>query len=74
MVIFRENTEDIYAGIEFAAGSDEALEILKFLKRKFPKRYDKIRFNDKKKGKEYLKIAKLKDQKTRNDAFDRALG
>jgi isocitrate dehydrogenase len=62
MVIFRENTEDIYAGIEFAAGTDEAMEVLKFLKRKFEKSYNKIRFNDKKKGKEYLKVAKLKGQ------------
>ena len=32
MVIFRENTEDIYAGIEFAAGTDEAKKIIAFLK------------------------------------------
>jgi isocitrate dehydrogenase len=31
MVIFRENTEDIYAGIEWAAGSDEAKKVLRFL-------------------------------------------
>ena len=31
MVIFRENTEDIYAGIEFAAGSDEVKKIIAFL-------------------------------------------
>jgi isocitrate dehydrogenase len=34
MVIFRENTEDIYAGIEFAAGSPEAKELYAFLKEK----------------------------------------
>ncbi len=62
MVIFRENTEDIYAGIEFKGGSDEALEMLKFLKRKFEKDFSKIRFGDKKKGKEYLKVAKLKEE------------
>jgi isocitrate dehydrogenase len=61
MVIFRENTEDIYAGIEFAGGSPESLEILKFLKKKFEKDYNKIRFSDKKKGKEYIKVARLKD-------------
>ena len=33
MVIFRENTEDIYAGIEYAAGTDDALKLLKFLKK-----------------------------------------
>jgi isocitrate dehydrogenase len=61
MVIFRENTEDIYAGIEFAAGSEEATEVLKFLKKKFEKDFGKIRFSDKKRGKEYLKAARLKD-------------
>jgi isocitrate dehydrogenase len=44
MVIFRENTEDIYAGIEWAAGSDEAKKVLAFLKDNFPKEYKKIRF------------------------------
>jgi isocitrate dehydrogenase len=44
MVIFRENTEDIYAGIEFAAGSDEAKKLLAFLKDQFPSSYKKIRF------------------------------
>ena len=44
MVIFRENTEDIYAGIEWAAGSPEVAKILAFLKTEFPKEYGKIRF------------------------------
>jgi isocitrate dehydrogenase len=44
MVIFRENTEDIYAGIEWAAGTDEAQKMLDFLKAEFPKAFDKIRF------------------------------
>ncbi len=44
MVIFRENTEDIYAGIEFAAGSPEAKEVLDFIEAKFPKMFKKIRF------------------------------
>ncbi|MES2620714.1 MAG: NADP-dependent isocitrate dehydrogenase [Bacteroidota bacterium] len=61
MVIFRENTEDIYAGIEYAGGTAEALEILKFIKKKFEKDYNKIRFSDKKKAKVYLKAAKLVD-------------
>lgn len=60
MVIFRENTEDIYAGIEYSAGSSDSLEILKFIKRKFEKDYGKIRFSDTKKGKEFLKAARLK--------------
>src|SRR5687768_15618438 len=44
MVIFRENTEDIYAGIEFEAGTDAAKKVLAFLKAEFPKQYGKIRF------------------------------
>ncbi len=44
MVIFRENTEDIYAGIEFAEGSAEGKRILAFLKEAFPSSYKKIRF------------------------------
>ena len=39
MVIFRENTEDIYAGIEFAAGTPDAQKVLDFLKKDFPQQY-----------------------------------
>ncbi len=44
MVIFRENTEDIYAGIEWAAGTPEAARVLEFLQTEFPKMFTKIRF------------------------------
>jgi len=44
MVIFRENTEDIYAGIEFAEGSPETKKVLEFLRKEFPASYKKIRF------------------------------
>jgi len=44
MVIFRENTEDIYAGIEYAAGTAESAKILAFLEQEFPKEFRKIRF------------------------------
>ncbi|HVO51744.1 MAG TPA: NADP-dependent isocitrate dehydrogenase [Thermoanaerobaculia bacterium] len=44
MVIFRENTEDIYAGIEFAAGTDDAKKFAEFLKTNFPAQYKKLRF------------------------------
>jgi isocitrate dehydrogenase len=44
MVIFRENCEDIYAGIEFEAGSEAVKKVLGFLKENFPKDYAKIRF------------------------------
>jgi isocitrate dehydrogenase len=46
MVIFRENTEDIYAGIEFEAGSADAKKFLDLFKQNFPKQYAKIRFPD----------------------------
>ena len=44
MVIFRENTEDIYTGIEYAPGTPEAQKILDFFAREFPKEFKKIRF------------------------------
>src|SRR3954453_1760447 len=43
MTIFRENTEDIYAGIEFESGSDAAKKVLNFLKTEFAKQYRNIR-------------------------------
>jgi len=46
MVIFRENTEDIYTGIDFEAGKEQALKTLEFIKTNFPKDYKKIRFGD----------------------------
>ncbi|MCX6920280.1 MAG: NADP-dependent isocitrate dehydrogenase [Verrucomicrobia bacterium] len=46
MVIFRENTEDIYAGIDFEAGSEIALKTLDFIKTNFPKEFKKIRFGE----------------------------
>ncbi|MFQ3578058.1 MAG: NADP-dependent isocitrate dehydrogenase, partial [Verrucomicrobiia bacterium] len=46
MVIFRENTEDIYAGIDFQAGSEQATKVLEFLKTNSPKDFSKIRFGD----------------------------
>ena len=44
MVIFRENTEDIYAGIEFEAGSADCKKFLDLFKQNFPKQFAKIRF------------------------------
>src|SRR5215208_6219608 len=44
MVIFRENTEDIYAGIEWEAGTEQVKKILGFIEKEFPKEYKKIRF------------------------------
>jgi isocitrate dehydrogenase len=44
MTIFRENTEDIYAGIEFESGSADAKKLLSLLKENFPDRFKKVRF------------------------------
>jgi isocitrate dehydrogenase len=44
MVIFRENTEDIYAGIEYEAGSEAARKILAFIEKEFPADFRKVRF------------------------------
>ncbi len=44
MVIFRENTEDIYAGVEFEAGSDDNQKFKALLSEHFPARFEKIRF------------------------------
>jgi isocitrate dehydrogenase len=44
MVIFRENTEDIYAGIEFAEGTADVRKVLAFLRQEFPAAYSKVRF------------------------------
>src|SRR5437667_7823092 len=44
MIIFRENTEDIYAGIDYQAGSPEAKKILDFMQRELPDAVKKIRF------------------------------
>ncbi len=44
MVIFRENTEDIYAGIEFKEGTPEAQTLFGWLQSQFPERADKVRF------------------------------
>ena len=57
MVIFRENTEDIYAGIEYAAGSPEAHKLLDFLKQSDAKAFGKVRFGTKEKTVEFAKSA-----------------
>ncbi|MGZ4974678.1 MAG: isocitrate dehydrogenase (NADP(+)) [Limisphaerales bacterium] len=61
MTIFRENTEDIYAGIEFAAGSAEAQKVLDFFAKEFPKQFDKIRFGTKEKAEKFWAAVGVKD-------------
>ncbi|TDJ70719.1 MAG: NADP-dependent isocitrate dehydrogenase [Proteobacteria bacterium] len=46
MVIFRENTEDIYAGIEFEEGSERVSKFLSVFKDNFPDEFGKLRFPD----------------------------
>jgi len=57
MTIFRENTEDIYAGIEFAAGTPENAKVMEFIAKEFPKEFNKIRFGTTEKAEAYLKTA-----------------
>lgn len=46
MVVFRENTEDIYTGIEFEYGTKEDEKFKQLLRSEFPEEYNKIRFPD----------------------------
>ncbi len=55
MTIFRENTEDIYAGIEYAGGTPEAQKVLDFLAKEFPKEFKKIRFGTVEASDQWLK-------------------
>ncbi len=61
MVIFRENTEDIYAGIEYAAGTPESQKILDFIEKEFPKAFEKIRFGTKAKAESFWASVGAKD-------------
>ncbi len=57
MVIFRENTEDIYAGIEMAAGTPESAKMLDFIAKEFPKEFAKIRFGTRERALDYFAAA-----------------
>ena len=57
MVIFRENTEDIYTGIEFEAATEENKKFLDFMEKEFPDKFAKIRFGNIGKVNEFLKLA-----------------
>ena len=61
MVIFRENTEDIYAGIEYAGGTAEAQKVLDFIQKEFPKHFAKIRFSTKQKAEEFWNLVGAKN-------------
>lgn len=57
MVIFRENTEDIYAGIEYAAGTPESQQVLDFLQTYYPQDFAKVRFGTTARVSEFLELA-----------------
>src|SRR6266850_7043324 len=61
IIIFRENTEDIYAGIDYQAGSVEAAKILDFMQKELPAAFKKIRFNTKEKAEEFWTAVGAKD-------------
>lgn len=46
MVIFRENTEDLYSGIEFPAGTDQNRDLLAWLQEHYPAEHQRLRFSD----------------------------
>ena len=61
IVIFRENTEDIYAGIEWAGGTPEAQKMLDFIAKEFPKEFAKIRFGTKDKAADFWKAVGVEE-------------
>jgi isocitrate dehydrogenase len=74
MVIFRENTEDIYAGIEFAGGTLESQKILDFLAANFPREFKKIRFGTKESAAQWLKQLQEMGAPQRPAAVDVGIG
>lgn len=61
MTIFRENTEDIYAGIEYPPGSEAAGKVLAFLVSEFPADFKKIRFGTRERVSEFLRMTGLSE-------------
>jgi isocitrate dehydrogenase len=61
MIIFRENTEDIYAGIEYAGGTPEAQKVLDFIAKEFPKDFKKIRFGTRPAAEDFWRAVGAKD-------------
>jgi isocitrate dehydrogenase len=74
MVIFRENTEDIYAGIEYAAGTPDAQKVLDFLQSNFPKEFKKIRFGTKDAAAGWLKQLEAIGSPPREAAIEVGIG
>jgi isocitrate dehydrogenase len=74
MVIFRENTEDIYAGIEYAGGTVESQKILDFLAGNFPREFKKIRFGTIEAAAQWLKQLEDLGAPHREPAVDVGIG
>ena len=74
MVIFRENTEDIYAGIEYAGGTADAAKILDFLEQNFPKEFSKIRFGSQTKVDEWNQTLQSTGAPARDLAVEVGIG
>jgi isocitrate dehydrogenase len=74
MVIFRENTEDIYAGIEYAGGTPESQKVLDFLQTNFPKEFKKIRFGTRDAINGWLKLLEDAGAPTRDCPVDVGIG
>ena len=73
MAIFRENTEDIYAGIEFESGSEDATRFLDLMKNHFAERFSRIRF-PKTVGIGIQPVSKEGSQRLVWDAIEYAIG
>ncbi len=74
MVIFRENTEDIYAGIEYVGGSPEAERLLKFMEEAFPEQAAKIRFGSSERSAEWQKTLETTGAPKREVGTDVGIG
>ena len=74
MVIFRENSEDIYAGIEYQGGTEDAQKMLDFLQQEFPKDFDKIRFGSEEKVSEWQTVLESIGAPQRNVGVNVGMG
>jgi isocitrate dehydrogenase len=74
MVIFRENSEDIYAGIEYQGGTEDAQKMLDFMQKEFPKDFDKIRFGSEEKISEWQTVLESTGAPQRNVGVNVGLG
>ncbi len=74
MVIFRENSEDIYAGIEYQGGTEDAQKMLDFMQKEFPKDFDKIRFGSEEKVSEWQTVLERIGAPRRNIGVNVGIG